>query len=142
MDNLSKEHRRKNMQAIRGCNTIIENTLARALWSNGLRYRRNYRRIKGTPDIALVSLRIAIFCDSEFWHGKDWSRAKQNIKSNKAFWHKKIENNIERDKRVNRYLRKNGWIVLRFWGDTISRRTDVCVSKVLAVIKRRKGSNI
>src|SRR5690554_3552295 len=113
MDKLTPEQRRKNMQAIKSKDSKIETLLAKELWKRGYRYRRNDKRVYGKPDLTFNKYKIAIFVDSEFWHGKDWKERKKDHKSNKEFWHKKIERNIERDKEVNDYLLKNGWQVLQ-----------------------------
>ncbi len=134
MDKLTKEQRRKNMQAVKCKNTKIETTLAKALWSKGLRYRRNYTKIDGKPDIVFVKKRVAVFCDGDYWHGKDWETAKKQIKSNREFWYKKIEGNMERDRKVNRLLKEKGWTVLRFWGSEIKKNLDDCVRKVEDVV--------
>ena len=115
MDNLTKTQRRKNMQAIRSKDTKIEILLGKTLWENGLRYRKNDKTVLGKPDFTLKQHHIAIFCDSEFWHGKNWTVAHKKIKSNRDYWVKKIERNIQRDREVNRQLRNQGWIVVRFW---------------------------
>ena len=126
------------MRAVRSKDTDIEKKLRQALWKKGYRYRKNVSRIKGKPDIAFISLKIAIFCDSDFWHGYNWKLAKKNIKSNREFWHNKIEQNMKRDKDVNKYLRKSGWIVLRFWGHDIDKNLDKCVSKIEKVVKENR----
>jgi len=110
------------MQAIKSKDTKIEVILAKALWGKGLRYTKNNKKIFGRPDIVFSRYKIAIFCDSEYFHGKDWEIAKHRIKSNQDFWHKKIEDNIKRDNEVNERLRQEGWIVLRFWGDEIKKK--------------------
>lgn len=76
MDVLTKEQRRKNMQSIRSKDTSIELALRKALWNQGYRYRKNYKKLPGKPDIALTRYKIAVFCDSEFFHGKDWDALK------------------------------------------------------------------
>lgn len=119
MDKLSKEQRRKNMQAVKNKGSKIEVALARALWAKGLRYRKNNKTVFGKPDLTFKRKKIAIFVDSEFWHGKDWNERKRDHKSNQDFWHKKIERNIERDKEVNSKLASDGWKVIRFWGKDI-----------------------
>ena len=138
MDVLSPEQRRKNMQAIKSKKTKIEELLAKALWSKGYRYRRNNNSVFGRPDFTFRKLKIAVFCDSEYFHGKDWEMQKQRIKTNTDFWHKKIESNIARDKRVNEELFKNGWKVIRFWGQDIKKDTDICVKLVESAIEERK----
>lgn len=130
MDRLTKEQRRKNMQAVKNKDSKIELSLRKALWQKGFRYRKNFRQLEGKPDIVLTKYKIAIFCDSEFWHGYDWQNKKNEIKSHKDFWIKKIESNIKRDKTVNEILKSQGWKVIRFWGKEIIKDLDKCVSKI------------
>lgn len=140
-DVLTKEQRRKNMKSIRSKDTKIERILRAALWRKGYRYRKNHSRIPGTPDIALTKHRIAIFCDSEYFHGKDWKELKPRLEEcdNAAFWIKKISGNIERDKKVNKQLKSEGWIVLRFWGEDIKKRPEWCVRKIEKAISKRQN---
>lgn len=126
------------MKAIKSKGTKIEELLGKALWSRGLRYRRNNKGIYGNPDFTFKKYKIAIFCDSEYFHGKDWENKKHRIKTNTEFWHKKIERNIERDKLVNENLLKNDWQVIRFWGEDIKKNLDICVSKIEQAIEGRK----
>lgn len=142
MEKLTKEQRRKNMQAVKSKGSKIERMLAKELWKRGYRYRKNCTEIFGKPDIVFKSLKIAIFCDSNFWHGKDWQIKKHEIKSNRDFWYKKIENNIERDKIVTNELTKQGWLVLRFWGTDIKKETVQCVNKIEEKILEKKWKNI
>ena len=130
MDKHTLEQRRKNMQAVRATDSKIELLLRKGLYASGIRYRKNYNQIEGKPDIAIIGKKIAVFCDSEFWHGKDWKNRKKEIKSNKDFWYKKIERNIERDKEVNKELKRLGWTVLRFWGEEIIKDVQKCVYEV------------
>jgi len=123
------EKSHKNMSRIRGKDTSIEVTLRKALWSKGYRYRKNYKRLPGRPDIALTKYKIAIFCDSEFFHGKDWDALRKKLESGKNpdYWIPKIERNIERDGEKDRLLQAEGWTVLHFWGKDILKNTDECV---------------
>lgn len=130
MDRHSKEQRKRNMQAVRSKGSKIENVLAKAMWARGIRYRRNVTNIYGKPDFAIKKYKIAIFCDSEFWHGKNWAVKKNEIKSNQEFWYQKIESNIKRDKEVNLFLTSEGWTVIRFWGKEIIKNTEACVIKI------------
>ena len=100
MDRLTPAQRRKNMQHVRNKDSQIELRLRRALWHAGLRYRKNVRSIFGCPDVVFLRLKIAVFCDSEFWHGYDWERRKHDFKSRQDFWIPKIERNIARDREV------------------------------------------
>lgn len=142
MDNLTKEQRRKNMQSIKSKGTKIETLLAKELWSKGLRYRKNDSSVFGKPDFTFKKYKIAIFCDSEFWHGKDWEIKKLKYITNIEYWHQKIERNIKRDKEVNDELSKTGWQVLRFWGKEIEKDLVNCVIKVEEKINVAKRKNI
>ena len=142
MDVLTKDQRKRNMQAIRCKNTLIEVKLAKALFALGLRYRRNDKTVPGKPDITFKRLKIAIFCDSEYFHGKDWDKEKHRIKTNTEFWHNKIENNIQRDKQVNDDLLKNNWKVLRFWGREVQKELDFCIKEITRVIEERKNDKV
>ncbi|WP_400230337.1 very short patch repair endonuclease [Methanomethylophilus alvi] len=126
-----------NMSRIHSKNTQIELILRKELWSRGLHYRKNVKNIFGKPDIAFIGKKIAIFCDSEFWHGYDWEHRKNDIKTNKEFWISKIERNMERDKEVNTNLKEQGWIVLRFWGKQIRKNPSECADLIENVVKSR-----
>ena len=132
LDVLTKEQRHKNMKNIHGKDTKIEVILRKALWSKGYRYRKNYKKLPGRPDIALTKYKIAIFCDGEFFHGKDWDALKQRLEkiNNSEFWINKISRNIERDDEINKKLDFKGWTVIRFWGEDIKKHTDECVKVV------------
>ena len=126
MDKHTPEQRRKNMQAVKNKDSQIELLLRKELWSRGIRSRKNLTKIFGKPDIVFIGKKIAIFCDSEFWHGYNWEERKNDFKSHQEFWIPKIERNIERDKEVNMQLESEGWIVLRFWGNEIKKNTAQC----------------
>ena len=136
MDRLTPEQRHKNMINIKSKDTSIELLLRKALWKKGIRYRKNYKKIPGTPDIAITQYKIAIFCDSEFFHGKDWEvlRPKLEKGSNPDFWIKKIGKNIEHDNEINKELNFLGWTVIRFWGNDIKKKTDECIKVIEEVI--------
>ncbi len=130
---------RRNMSAIRSKGSQIEVALGGALRALGLRYRKNYKNVEGKPDFAFPSLRVAVFCDSSFWHGRGWGIARAaEFRVNRSFWTRKIERNIERDNEVNRYLRGRGWKVLRFWDAQIKNYPSSCAKKVLKVINDRR----
>jgi DNA mismatch endonuclease Vsr len=141
MDKLTPEQRRKNMQAIKSKGSKIEDLLAKALFRTGLRYRRNVKDVFGCPDICVKKYKIAIFCDSEFWHGKDWEKRKFDFKSKQEFWIPKIERNIQRDIEVNQKLSEDGWVVLRFWGKEINKDLQGCLNKILHIIDETKRKN-
>ena len=123
MDNHTLAQRRKNMQAIRNKDSDIELALRKELWSRGIRYRKNVQTIFGHPDIAFIKKKVAVFCDSEFWHGFDWDNRRHSITTRREFWIPKIERNIQRDIEVNTKLQTEGWYVLRFCGKEIKTKT-------------------
>ena len=142
-DVLTPEQRHKNMQNIRSKDTSIELILRRALWEKGYRYRKNYKALPGKPDIALTKYKIAIFCDSEFFHGKDWEVLKPRLErgSNSEYWIKKISRNQERDIEVDKQLLFMGWTVIRFWGKEIKNNTKCCIRVIEEVIFENKIEN-
>lgn len=124
MDNLTKEQRRKNMQAIKSVNTKAEVLLAKSLYQKGYRYRKNNKSVFGKPDLTFKKIKLAIFVDGEFWHGKDWGVRKLDLKTNQEYWIPKIEKNIKRDQNVNSELTRLGWTVLRFWSRDVEKNTE------------------
>lgn len=128
-----------NMRMVKNKDSDIEKLLRQELWKRGIRYRKNVRKVFGNPDIVFIGLKIAVFCDSEFWHGYDWENRKKDFKSNQEFWIPKIERNMERDKEVNEKLLSEGWIVLRFWGKEIKKEACRCADIVEDAIEERKN---
>lgn len=141
MNNSESGQKNKNMQAVKNKDSKIELMLRHELWTRGVRYRKNVTRIFGKPDIAFIGKKVAVFCDSEFWHGYDWDKQKDKIKTNREFWVHKIERNIERDKEVTKTLEADGWIVLRFWGNEISKNVGACADVIVNVLKERSRCN-
>lgn len=131
-DVLTPEQRHKNMQHIKSKDTDIEVMLRKALWHKGYRYRKNYQGAPGHPDIAITKYKIAIFCDGEFFHGKDWQVLKPKLEksNNSQFWINKISRNRERDDEVNKKLLFENWTVIRFWGNDIKNNLDECINVV------------
>jgi len=126
------------MRQVKNKDTQIELMLRKELWQRGYRYRKNVKEIYGKPDIAFIRKRIAIFCDSEFWHGYNWAERKTDIKSHQEFWISKIERTIERDKEVNEELKRQGWRVIRFWGKEISQNPVRCADIVENALKETR----
>jgi DNA mismatch endonuclease (patch repair protein) len=140
MDNLTPQQRSKTMSAIRSTNTKDEVRLAKALWHLGYRYRKNNKTVFGTPDLTFKKWKIALFVDSEFFHGKDWETQKDRVKTNTKFWQKKIERNRQRDMEVNKTLKAQGWIVLRFWSAEIEENLEECIAKIQRKIALKSGT--
>jgi len=119
--------RSENMKRIKSKDTSIEIILRKALWKKGYRYRKNCKDVIGKPDLCFKGKKLAVFCDSEFWHGKYLMEGKYIPKTNRKFWIERLERNIERDKTVNMKLKEKGWTILRFWESDIRKNTDNCV---------------
>ena len=137
MDKHTPEQRRRNMQAIKNKDSQIELLLRKELWCRGIRYRKNSTKIFGKPDLVFIGKKVAVFCDSEFWHGYNWEERKKDFKSHQEFWIPKIERNMQRDKEVTAKLESEGWIVLRFWGNEIKKDTQKCADKIEAIWRER-----
>ena len=142
-DVLTPEQRRKNMQHIRGKDTMIEVILRKALWAKGYRYRKNYKKIPGSPDIVLKKYKIAIFCDGEFFHGKDWEKLSRHLEqsANGKFWIEKISIILLLYVEVIKELLYVGWTVLRVWGDDIKKHVDDCVKVIEETIFDLKNAS-
>lgn len=136
----AKSH--KSMSHIRGKDTNIEIVLRKELWKRGYRYRKNYKELPGSPDIVLTKYKIAIFCDSEFFHGKDWDILEDRLKAGKNadYWIQKIRRNIERDHEKDKMLRFEGWTVIHFWGKEILKDINECVKVIEETIFDTKMS--
>ena len=132
-----------NMRKIHSKDTSIELLLRKALWHKGYRYRKNYKALPGSPDIVLTKYKTAIFCDSEFFHGKDWEILKLRLENGKNadFWIKKIERNRNRDYENDKKLLFLGYTVLHFWGQDISKHTDECLQTIEEAIWDTKFSD-
>lgn len=137
MDCFTSEQRSKIMSKIRGTNTKDEVRLAKALWQLGYRYRKNNRKVFGTPDFTFKKIKLAIFVDGEFFHGKDWETRKKP-QTNPEFWIKKIERNMQRDIEVNAYLESQNWKILRFWSNDIKKNLDNCIIEIQNSINERQ----
>lgn len=133
----TKEQISYNMKRVKSKDSEIELLLRKELWNRGLRYQKNVKTIFGKPDIVFKGKKIAVFCDSEFWHGFDWENRKDQIKSRRDFWIPKIERNIQRDIEVTEKLTETGWIVLRFWGKDIKKNCTKCADIIEEVVRGR-----
>ena len=132
------------MSKIKSKDTSIEVKLRKALWRKGYRYRKNYKQLPGSPDIVLTKYHIAIFCDSEFFHGKNYQQLHQQLEktNNSQFWIEKIERNIVRDQQDDRLLNGLGWRVLHFWGEDINENLDGCIEAIEEAIMEMKVESL
>ena len=125
MDCLSPKQRHKAMKANKSHDTSIEIILRKALWHEGIRYRKNLKVCSCHPDIVITKYKIAIFCDGDFWHGNPLTA--HRITTNSIYWDQKIRRNMERDLENTIELRDNHWDVLRFWESDINQNLDLCI---------------
>lgn len=141
MDDLTPSQRSKNMRRIKSKNTKPEILLRKALWKKGYRYRINYKKLPGKPDIVLTKYKICVFIDSEFFHGKDFESGYHSSKfdslkeqleagDHAAYWLPKILKNMERDRMVEAELKGMGWTVLRFWSKEVLKDSDQCIRNI------------
>lgn len=131
---------RKRMSKVRLKNGKAETILAKRLWHEGYRYRRNYKKLPGSPDIALTKYHIAVFVDGEFWHGENWEERKAKLKQNREYWIEKIEENMARDKRVDRQLQEMGWLTIHLWEKQVLKHTDECLKVILKLLEKKKDN--
>lgn len=130
-----KLSRSEIMSKIRSKDTSCELKVRKRLWQLGYRYRKNHRKVCGTPDICFLGKKVVIFIDSEFWHGKTYLDTGKLPATNTEFWKEKFERNIERDKKVNETLINDGWKVLRFWEKEIQKNFEECINKIVTTLK-------
>lgn len=123
----------------RKTDTRHEQRLRSALWRAGCRFRKNMRELPGTPDIVFTKAKLVIFCDGDFWHGRDWEQRKTRLQSgsNPGYWVKKIGRNMERDREITKLLETSGWKVLRFWESDILRDPQAVASQVIHMLSLR-----
>jgi len=131
----------KRMSRVKLKRGVAESALAKELWHRGVRYRLNYRKVPGSPDITITSKKIAIFVDGEFWHGYDWDDRKEKLRSNREFWIEKIEENMARDIRNDALLREMGWTPVHFWEKEIKKDLAGCVEKVMMIYSHDHSSH-
>lgn len=139
MDVHTPSQRSKNMHAIKSTGTTNEIRVAKALWYLGYSYRKNNKTVFVTPDLTFKKYKIAVFVDSEFFHGKDLETQRDRVKTNTEFWQKKIERNIQRDIEVNNYLTAQGWKVVRFWSKEVKKDLNSCINLIQNEILQRQN---
>lgn len=131
-DVFSKAKRNEVMSRIRSKNTKPELALRKivsaTLYPKGYRYRLHYEKLPGKPDIAFVSKKVVVFVDGSFWHGHRYKKGQINL--SRSYWLPKIKRNMERDKTINRMLRKIGWKVVRVWEHDVRKRPEKALKAV------------
>ena len=119
-----------------------ETELAHAIWHTGIRYRKNYKALPGSPDIAITKYKVAVFVDGEFWHGYDWENHKEKLKSNRDYWIGKIEENMARDKRNDALLLNMGWTPIHFWEREIKKNLRGCVDRIIDIVQVKFSESV
>jgi DNA mismatch endonuclease (patch repair protein) len=111
--------------------------LRRQLWRSGFRYRLHAVDLPGKPDIVFRRARVVVFCDGDFWHGRDWRRRREKLSrgTNAPYWIAKIAANLARDRRNTRALRRSGWIVVRLWETDVLRDASAAVKLVSSALQ-------
>ena len=123
--------------------TKPEIKLRRALWAAGLRYRKNVRRLSGVPDVVFVRSKVVVFCDGDFWHGRNWSDLQPKLRdgSNGAYWVEKIRSNMERDRVTTERLQREGWAVVRVWEKDVFTCLPQVVRSIADLVVKRRPKN-
>ena len=126
----------KIMSSIKSKDTEPELMLRKALWKKGLRYRINYKKLPGKPDVVFTKAKIVVFCDGDFWHGHNWAlrgipSLEDELATYSDFWREKILRNIARDQKNTELLTAEGWTVIRFWESEIRSDLEKCVTAVV-----------
>jgi len=134
-DEAKRQQISKRMRAVKPKDSKAELLLRKTLWQAGYRYRKHFSKLPGTPDVVITKYKIAIFCDGDFWHGRNWERRKLDFKSNKEFWIQKIERNMQRDKEKDDALRKLGWVPLHLWEKDILKEPIQCLESLETLIQ-------
>jgi len=124
--------------------TWHELLLRRELWRIGLRYRKHVKDLPGTPDLVFRRARVVVFCDGDFWHGRNWRRLRCNLDrgTNAEYWTRKIAANIKRDVRITSVLKQNGWRVVRMWETDILRDATSRARLIKKVVDSRLNSKV
>ena len=135
----TKEQISKNMKSNKSKDTKPELLLRKELWRRGLRFRKNYKKLYGKPDIVFLGAKIAVFVDGKMWHGYDWENQKNDFKSRRDYWIPKIERNIEHDYEVTQELIALDWLVMRFWDFEVRKNLQDCADKVQCAYNNRKN---
>lgn len=131
-DVLTPKQRTYNMSRIRGKNTVPEIKLRKMLFASGIRGYRIHYNLPGKPDIVFVKKKIAVFIDGCFWHKCPVDF--QEPETRNEFWMKKIQSNIDRDKKVNEQLKNDEWTVIRIWEHEIKQEPEEVVKKIMALL--------
>lgn len=126
------------MSRIKSTNTKEEKILGRAMWNLGLRFRKHYPLI-GKPDFVFIRAKVAIFCDGDFWHGRNFSKMVETgrFKNNPDYWIPKMTKTIERDRNAVQTLERDGWYVIRLWETDVLKDPNETAQSIYQIVKSR-----
>lgn len=133
-DKFDKKTRSVIMSKIKDKNTSLEVNFRKLLWKYGLKGYRIHYKLSGKPDIVFVSRKTVIFLDGDFWHGYNWK--KLGKVPPKKYWQRKIQKNIDRAKKYNKQLKKDGWEVLRFWEHEVNKNPERYINKIKKALNK------
>jgi DNA mismatch endonuclease (patch repair protein) len=121
-----------------------ERLLGQAMWRLGLRYRKHVAGLPGRPDFVFAGARVCLFCDGDFWHGRDWEHLRERLarRANPAYWLAKIGRNVERDREQTERLTAEGWLVIRLWETEVLRDPEAAALRVKVAIGARLNAKI
>lgn len=135
-DVFTKSKRSEIMSKIRSKNTKLETyfckLLSKTIYKDGYRFRKNYKKVLGCPDIAFPKYKIAVFIDGDFWHGYNFKLASSRLP--KVYWQDKISGNMMRDKTVTKELRRQGWKVIRIWEHQVKKNPQISINKIINLL--------
>lgn len=142
MGRYTAEQTHRIMSAVKSKDTKPEKLLRQALWKHNFRYRTNYKKLPGKPDVVFTKAKIAVFCDGDFWHGHNWAlrgmaSLEEELSNYSEFWKAKILRNVKRDSDITQILEERGWRVIRFWESDIKKDVEKCVEIVNLAYKER-----
>lgn len=142
MGRYTPEQTYRIMSAVKSKDTKPEMLLRKALWKHNFRYRVNFKKLPGKPDIVLTKAKIAVFCDGDFWHGHNWvlrgmSSLEEELSKYSDFWRDKILRNVKHDVDITELLEQQGWKVIRFWESDIKDNVEKCVEIVKTAYSER-----
>ena len=130
-DRMTPEQRSRAMKSVKLKDGPLERLIQRELRKIGLRFQRNYKRLKGSPDIVFPKKKVAVFIDGDFWHGWRLPRWERKLSE---FWRSKLRANRRRDQRNFRHLRAANWTVIRLWEHEIRSNSGRCIDRILRAL--------
>jgi len=142
MDMFARGVRSRIMRAVKGRGTGAEAKLRLLLAQFQIRFREQATELPGRPDFVNDRLRIALFIDGDFWHGRWWRRGGRLPVANREYWVQKLRRNRQRDRTTDRLLRRHRWIVVRIWESDLTKKPELVAERIQAVLRRRRRQRL